>query len=143
MFTASPGHVLLAVDYNYIELCTLAASCEHRYGYSVLAEVIRRGIDPHAFTAAMFEGIELEEFMSWRHTEERGTDWKKLRQRAKAINFGIPGGLGSHGLKSYAKSGYGVDISSKTAQSILFFSFFFFFFSLFFSLTIHYIIYSI
>lgn len=43
MFIASPGYVLVAVDYKFIELCTLAAICEFRYGKSVLADVIRKG----------------------------------------------------------------------------------------------------
>ena len=41
LFKASPGHLLLAVDYDFIELCTLGAVCEARYGTSVLANVIR------------------------------------------------------------------------------------------------------
>ena len=28
IFTASNGHVILGIDYNYIELCTLAMICE-------------------------------------------------------------------------------------------------------------------
>jgi len=51
MFIASPGHVLVAVDYKFIELCTLAAVCEARYGRSVLADVIRGGRGTTALTA--------------------------------------------------------------------------------------------
>ena len=50
----------MACDYSFIELCTLAAVAEHRYGSSQLAKVIRDGIDPHCFTAAMFENMSLE-----------------------------------------------------------------------------------
>lgn len=33
---------MLAVDYAFIELCTLASVCEARYGKSNLADVIRQ-----------------------------------------------------------------------------------------------------
>ena len=56
-----PGHLFLIVDYSFIELRTLAAVCEARYGRSRLADVIRAGIDPHCYTAAMFEGMELDD----------------------------------------------------------------------------------
>jgi hypothetical protein len=45
-FVASPGHFLLAIYYSFIELRTLAAVCLQRYVRSVLADVIRQGIDP-------------------------------------------------------------------------------------------------
>src|SRR5262249_24744935 len=68
-FVASPGQLLLAIDYSFIELRTLAAVCLQRYGGSVLADVIRQGIDPHAYTAAMIRGLPPDEFMSWNDDE--------------------------------------------------------------------------
>ena len=122
-FHARAGHVLLICDYSFIELCTLAVVCEQRFGFSMLGSVIRRGIDPHCFTAAMFEGIELEAFMKWRDgTPEQRERFKALRQRAKAINFGIPGGEGALALQEYALSAYGVEITldeSKTFRELL------------------------
>jgi hypothetical protein len=97
-FIPSPGHFLLAVDYSFIELCTLAAHALHRYGWSDLAEVIKNGVDPHAHTAAMMCGVPLEEFLSWKNREEEVDDCKLrdryqiARQAAKPINFGVPGG---------------------------------------------------
>jgi hypothetical protein len=118
LFIARPGHVLLALDYSFIELCTLAAVCEHRYGASELARVIREGVDPHCFTAAMFEGVSLDEFMSWKSSEreELRHRFEQLRQRAKAINFGIPGGQGAAALVEYALSSYGVELSLEQAR---------------------------
>jgi DNA polymerase family A len=95
-FVASPGHVFLVADYSFIELRTLAAECEARYGESRLADVIRAGVDPHCHTAAMFEGLALDEFMALKASKnplEREL-YATLRQRAKVVNFGIPGGLG-------------------------------------------------
>jgi hypothetical protein len=116
-FVASPGHVLLIADYSFVELRTLAAECEARYGSSKLAEVIRAGVDPHAYTASMFEHISLDEFMTLK-TSEREEDrdrYDTLRQRAKVLNFGIPGGLGPRSLVAYAKSTYGVTLTLEEA----------------------------
>ncbi|ELR14116.1 uncharacterized protein ACA1_322130 [Acanthamoeba castellanii str. Neff] len=97
MFRASEGRLILSVDYDFIELCTLASVCEARYGYSNLAEVIRKGVDPHSFTASMFEGVELAQFMSWKDSAdgELRTKFTTLRQRAK----------------EYAKTAYNVELS--------------------------------
>src|SRR6056297_281378 len=50
MVVPSPGNVFLTIDYSAIELRTLAAVCERRFGQSRLADVIREGVDPHNFT---------------------------------------------------------------------------------------------
>lgn len=118
MFRAKPGHVLVAIDYEFIELCTLAAVCLARYGNSVLAQVICQGVDPHAFTASMIEGVPLHTFMSWKASPdpELKTKFSSLRQRAKAVNFGIPSGLTAAGLSLYAKGAYGVELSNEDAE---------------------------
>jgi DNA polymerase I-like protein with 3'-5' exonuclease and polymerase domains len=108
MIVPSRGSLFLGIDYSAIELRTLAAVLERRYGRSRLADVLREGVDPHAFTASMFRGVSLDEF-------SRLPDRKKLRQQAKALNFGIPGGLGAKSLVSYAATTYGVDLSLEEA----------------------------
>ena len=110
MVIPSPGHYFLAVDYSAVELRTLAAVCVRRYGESQLANVISDGVDPHAFTAAMFEGVSLETFADH-------PDRKSLRQRSKALNFGIPGGLGARSLVTYARQTYGVTMTIDQASA--------------------------
>src|SRR5262249_58039715 len=68
-FVASPGHLLLAVDYRFIELVTFAATAMHRYGRSNMADVIKAGVDPHAHTAAMMLGVSPEGFLTWKDNE--------------------------------------------------------------------------
>lgn len=111
---APEGRSFFAIDYSFIELRTLAAVCEERYGWSQLATTIREGVDPHCFVAAMFEGVELEEFLTWKKTQP--DRFASLRQRAKALNFGIPGGLGAKTLTAYAKATYGVNLSLDEAE---------------------------
>ena len=112
MVVASPGHVLLTVDFSAIELRTLAAVCEKTLGFSRLAEVFRKRVDPHSFTAAEFGDMSLEDFLQLPKNQR-----KPLRQKAKALNFGIPGGLGAKSLVAYSKQSYGVDLSLEEAEN--------------------------
>jgi hypothetical protein len=116
VFVPAPGYLLLTSDYSAIELCTLAATTLHRFGHSDMAEVLARGVDPHAYTASLMLGISLEEFLSWKADPQRRGEYDKARQAAKAVNFGIPGGLGVRSLVSYAKRTYGVELTVEEAK---------------------------
>ena len=111
MIVAPPGHWLLQIDYSVLELRTLAQICLRRYKRSVLADLFRRGVDPHRYTAALLLGKPLEHFQQLPATEQ-----KQHRQRAKAVNFGVPGGLGAASLVSYAKQSYGVEMTFEEAR---------------------------
>jgi hypothetical protein len=115
-FVASPGHLLLAVDYSFIELRTLAATALHRYGRSDLADVIKAGVDPHAHTAALMLGVAPDQFLAWKDDARRREEYARARQAAKAVNFGVPGGLGVASLVSYARRTYGVPLTFEEAQ---------------------------
>ena len=120
MFVSPPGSVFVTLDYSCIELCTLAAVCKNRYGFSKLADVINSGVDPHSFTASMLYGRTFDEFMSLRTSsdENERTQFQVWRQKAKAINFGIPGGLGAASLRDYAQFGFGVEMSLSEASEL-------------------------
>ena len=114
MIVASPSHYLLAVDYSFVELRTLAAVCEFRFGSSTLADVIRAGVDPHVHTAAMFANMSIDDFNQLKTDDPQR--YATLRQRSKALNFGIPGGLGAASLVAYARSAYHVEMTIDEAQ---------------------------
>ena len=127
LFVATPGHLLLAADYAYVELRTLAAVCEARFGFSRLADTIREGTDPHCFTAAMLLGMTLPQFMDLSQAldevEESGVTkaikgywYKRHRQHAKPVNFGVPGGQTAEGLVTYAREAYKVDMGLEEAR---------------------------
>jgi hypothetical protein len=126
-FVPRPGHLLLAVDYAAVELRTLAAVCLKRYGRSVLADVLRRGVDPHCYTAALILGVPPDEFMGWKGDatvaevngvrQPLGAHFKRARQFAKPINFGVPGGLGAASLVAYARNTYGVELTEDQARA--------------------------
>ncbi|MEX2453396.1 MAG: DNA polymerase I, partial [Rhodospirillaceae bacterium] len=81
-FVADEGCALLSADYSQIELRLLA----HVAGIEVLRDAFRDGQDIHAMTASEVFGIPVE-----------GMD-SAVRNRAKAINFGIIYGISAFGL---------------------------------------------
>ncbi|KXG78858.1 DNA polymerase I [Fervidicola ferrireducens] len=78
----NPDHVLLSGDYSQIELRVLA----HLSGDERLIEAFVKGEDIHARTASEVFGIPQEQVTS------------QLRDRAKAVNFGIIYGISDYGL---------------------------------------------
>jgi hypothetical protein len=126
-FVPRPGHLLLTADYSAIELRALAAVCQQRYGRSVLVEVIKAGVDPHCYTAGLILGVPPEEFMGWKDDETVAKvngvlkplrkHFKEARQAAKAVNFGVPGGLGAASLVAYARGTYKVEMTVEQAQA--------------------------
>lgn len=98
-FVPSPGHVFISADYKTLEMATLAQVMVSQFGMdSQMAVLINEGRDLHRAMAAQM-GNKAE-------SEVTGSE----RQKAKAINFGKPGGLGDDGLRRYAKVSYGVDL---------------------------------
>ncbi len=100
--------MLIACDYAQLELATLAQTCIHMFGQSRMAEVINRGIDPHKYTASSMLGITVEEL-------DVRSDMKEFRQKAKAVNFGIPGGLGAATLARIATIQYQAPMTEEEA----------------------------
>jgi hypothetical protein len=106
-FVPSPGHTFVDADFRTIELVTLAHACAAQFGLeSRMAEAIKVGRDLHTVVAARVTGKAEADVM------------REERQRAKVINFGKPGGMGLSTLRSYAKDGYGVDLSEADAAAL-------------------------
>ncbi|MFQ5670655.1 MAG: DNA polymerase I [Acidobacteriota bacterium] len=81
-FIPADGAVLLVADYNQVELRILA----HLSGDPVLLQAFRSGEDIHTRTAAEIFGV------------DDSLVTREMRQRAKAINFGILYGMGPQRL---------------------------------------------
>jgi DNA polymerase I-like protein with 3'-5' exonuclease and polymerase domains len=106
-FVPSAGHVFINADYSTLELGTLAQTVQIQQRLpSRMAELINAGTDLHRALAARVTGKRLSEITS------------ADRQKAKAINFGKPGGMGTQGLVRYAKNSYGVVLSEDEAKDI-------------------------
>ncbi len=85
-FVASPGNVLLGVDYSQVELRIVAHIAEDK----AMLAAFQAGQDIHAATAAAIYNVPLENVN------------KDQRRRAKAINFGLIYGMSAFGLTRYS-----------------------------------------
>ena len=110
--------VFIRADFAAIELVTLAAHCRRRFGFSRLGDAIIAGRDPHAFSAASLLRIDYQEFLDRLYESDDATraEYKLHRQRAKAANFGVGGGLSAHRLADLACRKYGVEMSLEEAR---------------------------
>lgn len=125
LFVARPGYQLCIVDYSAIELRTLAAVLKNRFGASTLYDVLKGGRDPHAYTASLVLGVPYEEFLAglkhektFAHGPGSALRFIPARQAAKAINFGVPGGLGAKKLAIYARRNYDVALDEGQAAEL-------------------------
>jgi len=94
---APPGRVLIKADYSQIEL-RLAAKIANE---TVMIEAYRRGDDLHTLTAKQLLG--------------KDDVTKSDRRLAKALNFGLLYGMGARGLRGYARTAYGVEMTEPQA----------------------------
>jgi DNA polymerase-1 len=97
-FVAPPGRVLVKADYSQIEL-RIAAKVS---GDARMLEAYRTGEDLHALTARSVLG--------------KADVTKADRQTAKSLNFGLLYGMGAKGLRAYARSNYGVELTEAQAR---------------------------
>lgn len=112
------GHWLASVDYSALELRTLAQACLDLLGESALAALFQAdpNADPHILTAATIMGIDPVEAMAMKKAKDPAI--KLGRQKAKAANFGYPGGLGARKFVAYAKASYDLVITEEEARSM-------------------------
>jgi len=110
-FVPRPGYLYALCDYSFVELVTLAQTCLDMFGWSKLADAINAGLDPHLDMAASDLGIPYAEALR----RKADPDVTEYRQRAKARNFGFPGGLGAGTYVAYAE-GYGVFLTEHEAK---------------------------
>lgn len=106
-FIPSEGRVFIDADYATLEMATLAQSAIRQFGQpSYMAGAINARQDLHRLVASQMTGKAEQDVTA----EER--------QKAKPVNFGLPGGMGPNGLKRYSKSSYGVELSDEEVERL-------------------------
>ena len=81
-FVPAPGNVFVSADYSQFELRLMAVMADDKK----MIEEFNQDVDIHTATAAEVYGLELDKVD------------KAMRNRAKAVNFGIMYGMSPHGL---------------------------------------------
>ncbi len=115
-FTPRPGFVFARADFGKLELCTLAQYEIDTWGDSALADALNAGLDPHLMVAADICGVPYEEAL--RRLKAGDQEIIQMREAAKPANFGFPGGLGADSFVEYARTSYGVLVSSELAHRL-------------------------
>lgn len=102
-WVARPGTVICSVDYGGLELRTMAQRAIWEVGYSIMAEVLNAGRDPHLLAAASFMGITYDDALA-RH-KANDPEVKAFRDLGKIWNFGKGGGMGPGAMTYNARKG--------------------------------------
>lgn len=110
-FVPRPGYNFVACDFRMLELVSLAQCCKFEFGGTHMIDLIKSGVDLHAFIGAAILKIPYEKFDKVLHYWER--------QCGKCVNFGGPGMLSAETLVVYAKCNYGVVMTLRQAQQLL------------------------
>lgn len=127
-YVPRPGHVLCSVDYQAIELASLAQKCYSLFGYSVHRDRINDGVDLHAYLGAQLAvsmdygnfqtaGDPLDIYADFLDLKnERPDYYKHWRKFAKPVGLGYPGGMGVATFVTMARNSYGIQVDEETAQ---------------------------
>lgn len=116
-----PGFLLCSVDYDQLELCTLAQVLYDLFESSSLGELINAGKDLHVAFAATYLNIPYDVASArYKQAKKDKTDQEILdaRQLAKAPNFGIPGGMGATKFVDYCKNTWGVKVTLEESKRL-------------------------
>lgn len=118
-FAARPGCVFLDLDFDGLELRTVAQSLLFAGFKSRLAEVLNTpGSDPHAMVAAELLRVPLAEVLR-RKKDPSDKEVYLARQSGKIANFGLAGGLGWRALQNQARAQYKVVLDQVQAKALI------------------------
>ena len=113
-FVPRAGYVYLAADYSIVELVCLAQVLLCWVSpTSDMARALLEGRDLHLVTAAMLLNDTYENVRQ--RYKDGDPQAKDARQLAKALSFGIPGGLGAPKLAQYLHN-YGIEVTEQEAK---------------------------
>lgn len=115
MVCAPPGYEFFECDYSQAELRIAAAVS----GEPTMLQTYRNNGDIHVSTYVAVMGMTPEQAVA--HIvgdQERKTQLKEERKKAKAVNFGFIYGMGWRKFKQYAETTYGLILTDKEAQAM-------------------------
>jgi DNA polymerase I len=105
IFAAPPGQLVMALDYNQIELRAVGELISDWFGYdSILRQSFAAGMDAHTATAMSMTGKNRPEDVT-----------KDERQLAKPCNFGLLYLMGNRGFYRYLRINFAPNVSYEEA----------------------------
>lgn len=115
-FESEPGMVLCSADYDCAELRSHAQVNLWVTGKSAMAEFFQKNPtgDPHLELAASILKIDSAE--AYRRKDADDKEVTGVRQMCKALNFGLPGGMGAERLRDAARRQYRVVMDVREAK---------------------------
>jgi DNA polymerase-1 len=114
-FVAREGYLYACADFHVAELVCLAQVLLKLFGESAMADALRSGKDLHLTTASMILERGYEDTVKAYSEGDKAA--KSARQLAKALNFGVPGGMAAPKLRDYME-GYGIKMSEAEAGGL-------------------------
>lgn len=110
-----PGYKLVTIDYNNLELISVATQLQSFYGHSEMLDIINSGTEPtdlHCVFAALLKSkeekitITYEEFME----RKKELEFKAYRAKGKTTSLSRPGGMGNDTSRTqYEQQGIKLD----------------------------------
>lgn len=96
LYTVRPGYAFLTFDFSSCEVKVLAALCKDE----TMLRAILGGLDFHSYTASQMKKMSYDEFVSVLsdETHPEYKKYKKWRQEAKAVTFGLLYGSSVRGV---------------------------------------------
>jgi DNA polymerase-1 len=91
----------IGADYAQAELYCLAQVCFKLFGWTEMGRLLNAGVDVHWYFAGKSIGLTIEQVRAL-------PDGPQHRDRAKPLDFGIPGGMGPDKIILYSRQQYGV-----------------------------------
>jgi uracil-DNA glycosylase family 4 len=129
IFIPTDGYKFIEIDLSQAELRIAAWMAQEPTMLRIYAE----GGDIHEATAAAIIRVPLDEFRSWKDSDEPipaqymrgardcttlGELYDLRRYHAKSVNFGFLYGMGWKKFRIYAKTNYGVDFTEEESQEM-------------------------
>jgi DNA polymerase I-like protein with 3'-5' exonuclease and polymerase domains len=117
-FVPRPGKVFVDVDYDTLEIRTLAQVLKERVGGNTLVDLYQKDpdFDPHTRLASQIMNISYQEGLRLKAASD--SLLKDMRQMSKAGNFGYGGGMGPKTMIDYAWKSYGVRLTMDQSRRL-------------------------
>jgi hypothetical protein len=109
------GWVYMNCDYDTLEMRTLAQVCIILFGYSAIAEAIKRDLDIHIALAADMLGLTYEDALARFNDDDKQII--DARQIAKPGNYGFGGGMGAAAFVDYCKA-QGIELHPDRIEAV-------------------------